>query len=83
MVQSSRDVKRLFDDQTLTSGTPIGATLQRIALGHMKTIDEAKGYPKDGDGASNVPLVKPLNLIVITDGAPSSFPLPSSNDLGT
>lgn len=70
-IKSSRDVKRLFDDQTLTSGTPIGATLQRIALGHMKRIDEAKGYPKDGDGASNVPLVKPLNLIVITDGAPT------------
>ncbi|KAJ8454021.1 hypothetical protein ONZ45_g19468 [Pleurotus djamor] len=66
---SSSEVKRLFDAQQLTSGTPIGGTLWKIVTTYLAKLDAAKAS-KQGE-TSPATVVKPLNLIVITDGAPT------------
>ncbi|KAJ8474623.1 hypothetical protein ONZ45_g15888 [Pleurotus djamor] len=68
-LKSSNEVKRLFDAQQLTSGTPIGGTLWKIVTTYLAKLDAAKAS-KQGE-TSPATVVKPLNLIVITDGAPT------------
>ncbi|KAG9119163.1 hypothetical protein FRC07_005962, partial [Ceratobasidium sp. 392] len=64
-VHSEDDVEQLFESVHPTSGTPTGERLEQILTAYIVRLEEAK---KSGTR------MKPLNLIVITDGAPSDDP---------
>lgn len=62
-VRSAEQVQRIFREQKPYGGTPTGTRLNQILRPYLRDL-EAKG-------AANV---KPLNIIVITDGEPSDDP---------
>jgi hypothetical protein len=59
-VVSARDVQRIFREQKPYGGTPTGSRLNKILRPYLREL-ETKGVDN----------VKPLNIIVITDGVPS------------
>lgn len=71
-VRSEEDVRRLFDSVRPTPGTPTGARLEQIVSRYITRIEAAKA--KSGGADPSESGIKPLNLIVITDGEPSDDP---------
>ena len=70
--QKAEQVRRLFDSVRPNGLTPIGDKLDRLLRQYLSELDEAKLQGREDS-------VKPVNYIVITDGAasePSSIKLP-------
>ncbi|GMK54965.1 hypothetical protein CspeluHIS016_0200210 [Cutaneotrichosporon spelunceum] len=63
-VRRPADIDRLFRDLEPCGATPTGETLKRILDGYMLRLERATR-----EGQFNA--IKPLNIIVITDGAPT------------
>lgn len=73
ILQTAADVVRLFDQVTPSPGTPTGARLDQILSKYITRIEMAK-QKSGGNANPSDSGIKPLNLIVITDGAPSDDP---------
>jgi hypothetical protein len=71
-VKSGSAVKRLFDNVVPQGITPIGEKLESLLLEYLGKLEAAKGLADAGD-PSVLKSIKPVNYIVITDGAPSAF----------
>jgi len=70
-------VNRVFDRIQPTGITPIGGKLEELLLAYLDTIEKAK--TREIAGESNaVTAIKPVNYIVLTDGAPSQYRLLST-----
>lgn len=59
------DVQRIFDTVRPGGGTPTGTRLNQILKPYLKECETKK---------QNIESVKPLNIIVITDGVPTDDP---------
>ena len=59
------DVQRIFETVRPSGGTPTGTRLNAILKPYLKECEATKG---------NMESVKPLNIIVITDGVPTDDP---------
>ncbi|KLT40212.1 hypothetical protein CC85DRAFT_287734 [Cutaneotrichosporon oleaginosum] len=66
-VRRPADVDRLFQGLRPTGMTPTGRTLEKILRDYMRRLEAATAEERDD-------AVKPLNVIVITDGAPTDDP---------
>ena len=66
-------VRRLFDTVRPEGPTPIGEKLESLLLYYMDSLEKAKARADEGDH-SLMRAIKPVNYIVITDGAPSKLP---------
>ncbi|KAG8763520.1 hypothetical protein FRC12_008520 [Ceratobasidium sp. 428] len=89
-VKNEDDVKELFDSVRPASGTPTGERLEQILASYILRLEDAKANGvkakaglgdekmKAGLGDAKARLedekIKPLNVIVITDGEPSDDP---------
>ncbi|KAG8678533.1 hypothetical protein FRC09_019757, partial [Ceratobasidium sp. 395] len=89
-VANEDDVKELFDSVRPASGTPTGERLEQILASYILRLEDAKANGvkakaglgdekmKAGLGDAKARLedekIKPLNVIVITDGEPSDDP---------
>ncbi|KAG8733537.1 hypothetical protein FRC12_018864 [Ceratobasidium sp. 428] len=71
-VKTEQDVKQLFASVTQSHGTPTGKRLEDLLTAYINKIEAAK--QKTGSIDPVTTGIKPLNLIVITDGAPSDDP---------
>ncbi|KAG8703156.1 hypothetical protein FRC09_004320 [Ceratobasidium sp. 395] len=69
-VRSQDDVKELFDSVRPSSGTPTGERLEQILTAYIIKLEGAKAFGQTPKASG----IKPLNLIVITDGEPSDDP---------
>jgi len=63
-------VQRLFDSVRPNGHTPIGERLEELLLYYLNQLDEVKAKSDD----KGMRLIKPVNYIVITDGAPTDDP---------
>ena len=72
--QSAAAVDQLFDSVTPRGPTPIGDKLESLLLEYIGGLERAKERAEAGDGAA-LKEYKPVNYIVLTDGAPSTFSL--------
>jgi hypothetical protein len=63
-------VKRLFMDIVPKGITPIGEKLEELLLSYLDKIENAKAREAAGD-LTAMKAIKPVNFIVLTDGAPS------------
>ncbi|CAE6478203.1 unnamed protein product [Rhizoctonia solani] len=70
-VKNEEEVRQLFYSVKPDGGTPTGRRLEQILEAYITRIEAAK--TKSG-GADPSESVKPLNLIVITDGEPGDDP---------
>lgn len=68
-IRKPADVDRLFRGLYPKGATPTGRTLERILREYMRKLDAATA-----SGSRSSDTVKPLNIIVITDGAPTDDP---------
>lgn len=66
-VRRPADVDRLFRGLRPNGTTPTGRTLEKILRDYMRRLEAATAEGRDDS-------VKPLNIIVITDGAPTDDP---------
>ena len=66
-------VRRLFDTVRPEGPTPIGEKLENLLLYYMDNLEKAKARADEGDH-SLIRMIKPVNYIIITDGAPSKPP---------
>ncbi|GMK54964.1 hypothetical protein CspeluHIS016_0200200 [Cutaneotrichosporon spelunceum] len=66
-VRRPADVDRLFHGLQPRGATPTGRTLEKILRDYMRRLEAATAAGHDD-------AVKPLNIIVITDGAPTDDP---------
>lgn len=73
-------MRRLFDTVRPEGPTPIGEKLESLLLYYMDNLEKAKAHADEGDH-SLMRMIKPVNYIVITDGAPSKFPNPLLQEL--
>ncbi|CAE6480527.1 unnamed protein product [Rhizoctonia solani] len=64
------EVKRLFDFVTPKGITPTGEKLEELLLAYMNRLERAREDDPEGE----FKLIKPVNFIVITDGAPTDDP---------
>jgi len=71
-VRNSSAVKRLFADVEPKGITPIGEKLEELLLSYLDKIETARAKEVAGD--INVTKIKPVNYIVLTDGAPTDEP---------
>ncbi|KAG8693840.1 hypothetical protein FRC08_008856 [Ceratobasidium sp. 394] len=71
-VKNDGDVKKLFSSVNLSPGTPTGKRLQDLLTAYITKLEAAK--QKSGSTDFTTSGIKPLNLIVITDGAPTDDP---------
>ena len=71
--QDPERVRRLFDTVRPEGPTPIGEKLESLLLYYMDSLEKAKARADEGDH-SLMRAIKPVNYIVITDGAPSKLP---------
>ena len=70
--KKSSTVKQLFADVQPKGITPIGEKLEELLLGYLDKIENAKA--REAAGKANAKKsIKPVNFIVLTDGAPSMF----------
>ncbi|KAG9083560.1 hypothetical protein FRC06_004481 [Ceratobasidium sp. 370] len=69
-VRNQDDVKRLFDSVRPGYGTPTGERLEQILTAYILRLEAAKAAGQTPSASG----IKPLNLIVITDGEPSDDP---------
>lgn len=58
-----------------SGATPLAARLDRLMLYYMDQLDRAKAAAEAGDHRA-LRAVKPINYIIITDGAPSMSVFP-------
>jgi uncharacterized protein YegL len=63
-------VAELSTNISPNGGTPTGARTQTILGAHIDKLNATKGTPAYGQ-------IKPLDMICITDGEPSTFYLPN------
>ncbi|KAG8773475.1 hypothetical protein FRC12_002517 [Ceratobasidium sp. 428] len=66
-VKTEEDVNQLFASVVQSPGTPTGKRLEDLLTAYMTKLEASKQ-------GSDVKGIKPLNLIVITDGEPSDDP---------
>ncbi|KAH9948796.1 hypothetical protein B0H21DRAFT_689433 [Amylocystis lapponica] len=66
-------VRRLFDSVRPAGITPIGEKLESLLLYYLAGLEQAKARYDAGDSRA-LRSVKPVNYIVITDGAPTDDP---------
>ncbi|KAG9095084.1 hypothetical protein FS749_011120 [Ceratobasidium sp. UAMH 11750] len=71
-VKSDEDVKKLFASVNQSPGIPTGKRLQDLLTAYITKLEAAK--QKSGSANFITSRIKPLNLIIITDGAPSDNP---------
>ncbi|KAH7344089.1 hypothetical protein B0J17DRAFT_714228 [Rhizoctonia solani] len=71
-VKNEEQVRQLFYSVKPSAGTPTGHRLEQILGAYITKIEAAK--TKSGGVDSSQSGIKPLNLIVITDGEPSDDP---------
>jgi hypothetical protein len=65
-------VNRLFERVQPTGITPIGGKLEELLLTYLDKIENAKAREIAGESMdSPLKAIKPVNYIVLTDGAPS------------
>ncbi|KAI0921183.1 hypothetical protein AcV5_001140 [Taiwanofungus camphoratus] len=69
-MKSSDLIRRLFDSVRPVGITPIGEKLENLLLYYLDTLEQAKLRFNAGEEKA-MREVKPVNYIVITDGAPS------------
>lgn len=69
--QNADKVRELFDKVKPQGYTPIGEKLESLLLFYMDNLENNKARIKKGE--LKVPLIRPVNYIVITDGVPSMF----------
>ncbi|KAI0353131.1 hypothetical protein OH77DRAFT_1427924 [Trametes cingulata] len=67
---SGAQIRRLFDSVNPRGATPIGERLEELLLYYLEELENAK---KSG-GQAAVKAIKPINYIIITDGAPTDDP---------
>lgn len=72
MTQNEEDVRQLFYSVKPGAGTPTGARLEQILSQYITRIEAANTKSGGGDPVQSD--IKPLNLIVITDGEPTDDP---------
>lgn len=72
LAQRKVDVERLFDRVAPYGVTPIGEKLEALLLEYLLRIETAKDQYEAGI-ANAMKSVKPINFIVLTDGAPSQY----------
>ncbi|KAG8745204.1 hypothetical protein FRC10_008516 [Ceratobasidium sp. 414] len=70
-LQNGVEVKRLFDHVRPNGITPTGEKLEELLLAYMARLEESAHSAHSPDSPV---LVKPVNFIVITDGAPTDDP---------
>jgi len=66
-------VRRLFDHVRPGGITPIGEKLETLLLYYLDNLEHAKARMEAGDPRA-MKAIKPVNYIVITDGAPTDDP---------
>ncbi|KAG8775848.1 hypothetical protein FRC12_001237 [Ceratobasidium sp. 428] len=71
-VKTEQDVQQLFASITHSAGTPTGRRLDELLTAYIIRLEAAKQKAGSVDFATTG--IKPLNLIVITDGEPSDDP---------
>ncbi|CAE6431781.1 unnamed protein product [Rhizoctonia solani] len=64
------EVKRLFDHVQPNGITPTGEKLEQLLLAYMDRLERAREQDPEGE----FKLIKPINFIIITDGAPTDDP---------
>ncbi|KEP52471.1 von willebrand factor type A domain protein [Rhizoctonia solani 123E] len=69
-IKNGVEVKRLFDYVTPKGITPTGEKLEELLLAYMNRLERAREEDPEGEFKS----IKPVNFIVITDGAPTDDP---------
>ncbi|KAG8755451.1 hypothetical protein FRC14_004033 [Serendipita sp. 396] len=72
-LRNAQEVKRLFDSVVPDGITPTGEKLEALLLDYLLRLETAKQQADAGD-PSALAAVKPVNYLVITDGAPSDDP---------
>lgn len=71
-VHNEEEVRQLFYSVRPSSGTPTGERLEQILTKYIMRLEAAK--QKSGGAPPASSGIKPLNLIVITDGEPTDDP---------
>lgn len=71
-IKRTAQVEKLFSGVKPGGATPTGARLDKLLKAYKKELDDA--YKKAERTGGDPYTVKPLNLIVITDGAPTDDP---------
>ncbi|KAH7339433.1 hypothetical protein B0J17DRAFT_694634 [Rhizoctonia solani] len=69
-MQNGVEVKRLFDYVHPNGITPTGEKLEELLLAYMDRLERAREQDPEGEFKR----IKPVNFIVITDGAPTDDP---------
>ncbi|KDQ64206.1 hypothetical protein JAAARDRAFT_52188 [Jaapia argillacea MUCL 33604] len=72
-MRSAVSVKRLFDSVVPIGTTPIGEKMEELLLDYLEQLEAAKDKHDAGD-AYALKEVRPVNFIIITDGAPTDDP---------
>jgi uncharacterized protein YegL len=72
-VHQSSTIKRLFDRVQPRGFTPIGAKLEELLLDYLASLETAKERKLAGDN-NVMKAIKPVNYIILTDGAPTDDP---------
>jgi len=67
-------VKQLFDQVDPDGITPTGEKLEELLLDYLLKLEHAKSQAEATGDSSLLHQVKPVNFLVITDGAPSDDP---------
>ncbi|KAF8338867.1 uncharacterized protein EI90DRAFT_3144184 [Cantharellus anzutake] len=77
-VRGAREVHRLFDTVKPRGITPIGQKLEKLLLSYLAQIerahDEDRRLLSEGKEGHNLEAIKPVNFIVLTDGAATDDP---------
>lgn len=74
-IKTSEAVKTLFDQVKPCNGTPTGAKLEHLLRDYLFKLEKAQKKMVEQDDHSDMRRCKPVNFIVITDGAPSTSDL--------
>ncbi|KAH7930625.1 hypothetical protein BV22DRAFT_1000161 [Leucogyrophana mollusca] len=72
-LKDSAAVKKLFENVSPRGATPIGQALENLILPYLRKLEKAKKRYDKGDTFA-LQQIKPVNFIVITDGAPTDEP---------
>jgi len=73
-LSSSNAVKHLFDRVTPKGITPMGEKLEELLLDYLLSLETAKDIADSIGDQSVLKSIKPVNYIVLTDGAPTDDP---------
>lgn len=69
-LNTASGIKSLFKEVQPRSTTPTATALKRVLEPYLKKLEEAHFVKKEKPDATHVP-VKPLNVLILTDGAPN------------